>query len=216
MEIPGQISAEIDNQALVSFEMARICTRVGTLTRYRATSRWHSRYEDRTIRQYSFRRMGRLPQGAPTSPMLANLAMRALDGVIAGLANKNDMIYTRYADDMTLSTKNKEFDRDKCRAVINSIYETMGQFGLSPNIAKTNILSPGSRKIVLGLLVDATEPRLPRDFRNLMRQHIYYLQDPEVGPAKHAAERGFASILGCRNHIYGLAMFARQIEPLYG
>ena len=41
--------------------------------------------------------------------MLANLAMRVLDGVIAGIASKNNMIYTRYADDMTLSTKSKEF-----------------------------------------------------------------------------------------------------------
>ncbi|RUZ55692.1 reverse transcriptase family protein, partial [Mesorhizobium sp. M7A.F.Ca.US.007.01.1.1] len=203
-------------QRLISLELARICTRLGSLTTSRKNPRWWSNRERETIKVYGARRMGHLPQGAPTSPMLANLAVRKLDELIEEIAAKHGMIYTRYADDLTVSTKDKTFNRDKCRAVIGEIYAAMAKHGLSPNTAKTIILSPGSRKIVLGLLVDGEEPRLQRDFRILMRQHLYYLTSPKHGPADHARIRGFSSIRGMRHHIHGLATFARQVEKPYG
>lgn len=203
-------------QPLISFEMTRVCTRLGARTRARVRRRWIAPDHERIIYRYTNDRMGHLPQGAPTSPMLANLAVREMDGIISQIAAEYGLIYTRYADDLTFSTQETAFGRKRSREVIGKIYNVMAEFGLSPNLAKTRLLSPGARKIVLGLLVDGTEPRLPREFRNLMRQHLYYLRHPQFGPVKHATKKGFASSRGFRNHIYGLAMFARQIEPAYG
>lgn len=47
----------------------------------------------------------RLPMGAPTSPVIANLAAFMLDRKLMRFAKNNNIVYTRYADDLTFSTK---------------------------------------------------------------------------------------------------------------
>jgi RNA-directed DNA polymerase len=52
-----------------------------------------------------------LPQGAPTSPHLANLVMRSLDRRLDGYANRNKLRYSRYGDDIALSGDAMDADR---------------------------------------------------------------------------------------------------------
>ncbi|MBY3125549.1 reverse transcriptase family protein [Rhizobium laguerreae] len=209
-------------QPLVSFELARVCTRLGGPTPLRSTPRWHydpknwpsiSAYQ---VYRYGYGpRMGHLPQGAPTSPMLANLAMREFDHAVDEIAARHGLRYTRYADDLTFSTDSDDFDRGKAGHFIGLVYKEMGKVGLSPNITKTRVASPGARKVVLGLLVDGKRPKLPREFKQNMRRHIFCLTHEGLGPVRHAQERGFSSVRGFRRHIQGLLAFANQIEPEY-
>lgn len=51
-----------------------------------------------------------LPQGAPTSPFLANLVLSSFDRKLVGVLRKHysdDIVYTRYADDITISSNSK-------------------------------------------------------------------------------------------------------------
>lgn len=207
-------------QPLISFEMTRLCTRLGGASLRKRGERWRVHLKSREIesydvyRSFSGPRVGHLPQGAPTSPMLANLAMRSFDAEIERLAADHGLRYTRYADDLTLSTRGS-FTRDEAAHVIGLAYDAMGRVGLSPNATKTRVTPPGSRKVVLGLLVDGEEPRLPRKFKETMRRHLHYLGRADIGPVAHARARGFASTIGLRHHIEGLLSFAKQIEPLY-
>lgn len=47
---------------------------------------------------------GKLPQGAPTSPIISNFICRRLDNELLAFARRNRMAYSRYADDITFST----------------------------------------------------------------------------------------------------------------
>lgn len=206
-------------QALVAFELARLCTRLGRFTPRRSHPQWLRKpgriYQ---IAKYNHAkgRVGHLPQGAPTSPMLANIAMRAADAEFDALARSAGMVFTRYADDLVFSTRDKSFTRDLASGIVGSAYRILGKYGFSPNVAKTEIIPPRARKVVLGLLVDDLTPRLPREFKEKMRMHLYYLKRQDVGPARHAKKRGFIAVAGLRNVLYGLTAFATQVESTYG
>lgn len=202
-------------QPLISLELTRLCTRLGSNTKARRTKRWQvdtSKYQ--IISKYKCHRIGHLPQGAPTSPMLSNLVMQNFDKDILKIADDSNLVYTRYADDLAFSTKSNKFSREDACRFIRKVYEVMKVNGLSPNVTKTKIASPGSRKVILGLLVDGEKPKLTREFRSNLRQHIYYIKSPQIGPAEHARNRGFTSLLGLRHHIEGLISYTAHIDPM--
>jgi len=51
----------------------------------------------------------KLPQGAPTSPIVSNMLCAKLDNELYRLARKHKCRYTRYADDITFSTGESDF-----------------------------------------------------------------------------------------------------------
>ena len=53
----------------------------------------------------------KLPQGAPTSPIISNMICVKLDSQLLHLAKQNRCLFTRYADDITFSTWKKRFPR---------------------------------------------------------------------------------------------------------
>lgn len=205
-------------QPLVAFELSRLCTRTGNFSRLHRAIKWRRKISlsKSKIPGYASRDIGHLPQGAATSPMLANLVMREADTLMTTLADRLGLTYTRYADDLTFSTSDPKFDRQTAIKTVNEAYAILRRFGFTPNIAKTTIASPRSRKIVLGLQVDQDKPRLTRAFKMKMRMHMYYLERGDVGPLVHAERRGFSAVAGMRNHLMGLAAYAIQIEPEYG
>jgi RNA-directed DNA polymerase len=199
-------------QPLVSFELARLTTHAPTASERYKSATWLAKDYSGTIFSYKRKHIGYLPQGAPTSPMLSNLVMWPIDSEILRTATKFGLVYTRYADDITFSTRG-HFDRDNAVAVIREVACKLRKIGLALNEKKTRVVPPGGRKIVLGLLVDGSLPRLSVSFRSNLRQHLYYLE--KVGPFKHAAARGFDTIGGLYRHIRGLIDFARMIDPEY-
>lgn len=214
-----RVFCERGYQPLVAFELARLCTRLRD--KHREANIWLPARRRPDWRRYSRNSIyprtliGVLPQGAPSSPMLANLAVRDLDEELTETAIACGVRYSRYADDLTFSTDRKSFGRSRAQDLIGRVYETIGNRGLSPNRSKTTIVPPGARKVVLGLLVDGNTPRLTRDFRARLRKHLHHVSDPKQGPVQHAARRGFATVEGLRQHLLGLIAYAGQVDPIY-
>ena len=207
-----RIFRSLNYQRLIAFELARLCTFAPASSPRYELGNWRN-WKDYKIEAYSHHGQGYLPQGAPTSPMLSNLAMRELDEILMRIGLKYGLYYTRYSDDMTFSTRSKTFSRSSAKELIGEVRESMMTAGLRLNGGKTTIVPPGSRKVVLGLLVDGTEPALPREFRSHLRQHLHYLE--KFGPVAHAQTRNFDTVSGMRRHIRGLIDFANMVDGPY-
>lgn len=196
--------------SLISFELARLTTAQGeeggSVT---PTGKWSA------IPIYRNATEGFLPQGAPTSPMLSNLAMRDLDTRFAALADRHKLKYTRYADDLVFSGKAPYTTMTSMKVFKNKVIFALREAGFQPNFRKTQIRGPGARRIVLGILVDSEIPRLPGEFKDNIRRHLHYLTSPQYGPAQHAnATKTSQSTL--YNHLLGLIAWAIRVEPDYG
>ena len=141
----------------MAFEL-RLCTRANLRLRV------NRRVDSYIISSYGSPTLGVLPQGAPTSGALANVIMHPCDEVLGQLARSHNLVYTRYADDITFSSS-KRFSRTEVGAIIKSAGETLREHGLRPHKGKTRVSPPGSRHVVLGLLVDGDSLRLGRGVR---------------------------------------------------
>lgn len=199
---------------LVSFEIARLLTRVVRSTKRHKRKCWQNNLNEYdVIHSYNSRRIGHLAQGAPSSPKLSNLITRELDENLAKFAEEQSLTYTRYADDIILSAHAIPFDREHAKSLIGRVYREIRQHGLRPNTVKTQIVPPGSRKIVLGLCVNDNQPRLTRQFKSLVSTHVHYIV--KFGLVQHSRNRGFDSPIGCRNHVAGLLQHSAQVEPAF-
>lgn len=93
-----------------------------------------------------------LPQGAPTSPMLANLSALRLDRRMQGLAARLEATYTRYADDLLLSGGSRLASGHAC--IRSAAEQIVRSEGFAVQSAKTAVMTDGHRQALLGLVVN--------------------------------------------------------------
>ena len=92
-----------------------------------------------------------LPQGAPTSPALANLIAFRLDLRLARLARRFDANYTRYADDLAFSGDDGLLRNKQC--LLDAIAEIVTDEGFALNPRKTRVMPAQARQRVTGIVV---------------------------------------------------------------
>lgn len=113
---------------------------------------------------------GVLPQGAPTSPILANVAAKQMDLRLAKLAESRKAIYSRYADDLTFSS-----DDSHLNGLIPAIDAIVSDCGYRINRKKTLVMRSGQRQSVTGLVVNR-ELNAPREMRRNLRAQFHNLK----------------------------------------
>ena len=106
-----------------------------------------------------------LPQGAPTSPALANLSAFGLDVRLSGLAKSFGANYTRYADDLTLSGPDEL--SHGLATIIPLVQQIVRQERFFVNKEKRRVLRSNQRQTVTGVVVNE-KPNVSRvDFDRL-------------------------------------------------
>ena len=106
-----------------------------------------------------------LPQGAPTSPALANLAAYGLDVRLEGLARSFGANYTRYADDLTFSGDDK-FLRS-LKIFIPLVEQIIRETGFSVNKEKRKVIRDNQRQAVTGVVVNQHPNMNRKDYDRL-------------------------------------------------
>jgi hypothetical protein len=110
-------------------------------------------------------RPSHLPQGAPTSPAIANLCSWRLDRRLAGLARAAGANYTRYADDLAFSG-DEAFARHAARFAIHVAAIALEE-GFPVHHRKTRLMRPGVRQHLAGIIINQHSNIPRRDFDQL-------------------------------------------------
>lgn len=108
---------------------------------------------------------GKLPQGAPTSPIITNYICQIFDMRILKIAKKYHLDYTRYADDLSFSTNDKKFI-SQWEPFYNELTYEVERAGFKINTKKTSVQYKDSRQTVTGLVIN----------KKISVDHRYYKQ----------------------------------------
>lgn len=148
-----------------------------------------------------------LPQGAPTSPALANLAAYRLDLRLSALAASVGATYTRYADDLT-------FSGDEPLAVTLPRFPAQVgaialEEGFRVNGRKTRVLRQGTRQVVAGVVVN--------DRPNIARAEFDRLKAIVHACVRHGpADQNQAGVPDFRAHLLGRIAHVAMLHPARG
>lgn len=156
-----------------------------------------------------------LPLGSPTSPAISNLMLSDFDREMADEARRLGLAYTRYADDITLSS-NSDFD------LTSEVRLRLQRFGYTLAESKTLLQKRGQPAKVTGLVVwDGEKPRLPQKFRSRLATELHYIErygfdqhafreydwswiDADLNPEKHLHTTA--------EHLRGRILYALSIQ----
>ena len=144
-----------------------------------------------------------LPQGAPTSPILSNILFYNLDKTLYKFSKKNNLIYTRYADDLIFSG---DYISLKFR---NFVIFLIKKYGFKVNSKKTSLKINAGQNIVTGVLVKDSI-FVPKKYKRKLRQEMFFIN--KFGILSHIA----SSNIRDPNYIYSLMgriNFVLSVEP---
>jgi len=155
-----------------------------------------------------------LPQGTSTSPIVSNLVLVELDRDFHYLAKKYQFKYTRYADDITLST-----DSGECPKTFQQAFkDIIKRHGFEMNENKLKFVPASQRQVVTGFVVNSfnkcerlspTKDYL-RDLKELIRECYHEKRIAEV-----ACEMG-KTVLELKRSINGRIRYIERANPKKG
>lgn len=176
---------------------------------------------------------GRLPQGAPTSPVLSNIVCDRLDAQLIDFVRRHGSRYSRYCDDITISTTKIDFPvsiasaADPAAVQLSPLLTSIiSANGFTVNAAKTRLHHRHARQEVTGLTVNVkpnVRRRVIRQVRAMLhawRTHTLPAAQAEFqnrwdtkdrGPRKHPPQ--FANVV--RGKIEFIGAVRGHRDPVY-
>jgi len=148
-----------------------------------------------------------LPQGAPTSPAVANLCTWRLDTRLQGIAEHLGLDYTRYADDLAFSGGRRVL---QLAPFLQGLVGAVAiDDGFHVNHRKTRLQSKAQSQRLAGMVVNE-KPNLPRKEYDRLRAILYNFA--RSGPKSQTEQE----IGHFKRHLAGRVAYASWLNPNKG
>lgn len=115
---------------------------------------------------------GFLVQGSKVSGYLCNLIFWKKEQLLVESLHKQGIVYSRYVDDITVSSSDKLTNEQKTR-VIGEIYKMLHSLGVKPNRKKHRIMLKGNSQKVHRVNVVSNNPTFNKNERNIIRAAVH-------------------------------------------
>jgi RNA-directed DNA polymerase len=140
--------------------------------------------------------------GAPTSPMLSNALLYEIDERLATYAAQRALTYTRYADDITFSSR-QFLDKEATIAEVKSALASAKYTKLKLNNSKTALVTKRFARRVTGLTITPSgQISIGRDRKRLISSMVHHTTKVDLNA-------------GDRQKLAGLIAFAQDVEPSF-
>ncbi|MEC3853094.1 reverse transcriptase family protein [Paenarthrobacter ureafaciens] len=147
-----------------------------------------------------------LATGFPTSPVLSNLVFRPLDEEFRSFALENNLVYTRYADDLTFSGASVGDEH------LQVITDMLRSSGFQTNKRKVRFQRRGHQQVVTGMAIAHSDHlRLPKAQKKNLRQDLYF-----AGKNGLAAQARFRNLDEAEfaGQLQGRISYLMGVEPI--
>lgn len=164
---------------------------------------------------------GRLPQGAPTSPTISNIVCYSLDKQLMSFCKAHRFIYTRYADDITISSNQPmtaafeggtpvagKIDVNILSQKLRAVFESNG---FNINQTKAFYGDRDSRRTVTGIKINEIL-NLDRSYIRNIRAALFCVEKHGICSAQKQFEAKLNGKCGIESHLHGKLIWLRHIR----
>ena len=168
-----------------------------------------------------------LPQGSPSSPIIANIVTAQLDNDLAELCGSLGCWYTRYADDITISTLRGDLSPKLARypnargpgqvVLGDGLVDIIERHGFRINDRKSRLHSYWTRQLCTGLVVNGDKLSPPRSYIRRLRSLIDHWRKngwQDAAQVLHSSENRplFDKRQGILNHVIGRISYLKMVR----
>lgn len=152
-----------------------------------------------------------LPQGSPSSPMLANIIASKMDHRFEVLGKKMNFSYSRYADDLTFSIID-----DGNLPTLSLINKIITNEDFYMNNDKVKYMSKGQKQYVTGLTI-TNGVHTSKKYRKKIARHIHFCRRFGVEAHLNKIRKDFLgySTLNFHDWLYGHICFINSVDKEY-
>ena len=171
-----------------SVDIGAVVTILGRSSEYSRTDLDHN---ETVLFASLLTRFGELPIGSPASPAITNIYMFGFDEKMIRVCAERGLVYTRYADDLTVSGQDRSALND-IPAFVSDILKKYDRGGMMLNEGKTRFLSFAGRVSLLGLnITPQGQISIGRDLKRQLRAGIHNARLGRAAPAEMATLSGY-------------------------